>query len=121
MTQDNPKRWGEMTPEEKGALLLAHHEGKRIELYSALNRVWDVINTPSWGDGSAYRVKPEPKRETVRLYAREERLHALADDVAFRREWVFSKARSQSETYCITFEISDGEPDCTSIQMEKIF
>jgi hypothetical protein len=27
---DTPKLWRDMTPEEKGALLLAHHEGKVI-------------------------------------------------------------------------------------------
>ena len=118
---DIPITWGETTPEEKGALLLAHHEGKEIQFINGLDvKEWKKAE-PRWAIFCAYRVKPEPRRETVRLYAREERLRALTDNVAFRREWVFSKARSQSDTYCITFEISDGEPDCTSIQMEKIF
>lgn len=115
-----PKKWDEMTPKEKGALLLAHHEGKEIQFINGFDvKEWKKAE-PKWASHCAYRVKPEPKRETLHLYAREERLCALADDVAFRREWVFSKARSQSDTYCITFEISDGVPDCTSIQMEKM-
>ena len=106
---DTPKTWGEMTPEEKGALLLAHHEGKKIELYSELNRAWDVVNTPGWCDGSAYRVKPEPKRETVKLSGK----------VYHNGQWAFG-TEDKGDTHRITFDTIDGEPVCDSIRMEKI-
>lgn len=31
------KLWRDMTPEEKGALLLAKHEGKRIQCFTKAN------------------------------------------------------------------------------------
>lgn len=55
---DTPKTWGEMTDAEKGALLLAHHEGKVIQLKSR-GGSWDEA-CPSWVDDIAYRIKPEP-------------------------------------------------------------
>lgn len=56
------KIWGEMTDEEKGALLLAHHEGKAIE--SSASGAWTLCE-PKWKPDAAYRVRPpEPKRTT---------------------------------------------------------
>jgi hypothetical protein len=63
---ENPKLWRDMTPEEKGALLLAHHEGKVIEAY--LFNEWheaDWSTRPYPMPSVAYRIRPEPKRETV--------------------------------------------------------
>jgi hypothetical protein len=62
---DTPKLWRDMTPEEKGALLLAHHEGEEIEWSYFLP--WKTANdtakggTPTWDDEHAYRVRPEPE------------------------------------------------------------
>jgi hypothetical protein len=63
-----PKTWGEMTDEEKGALLLAHHQGKVIEFVNDCDvRDWKKA-VPRWADFCSYRVRPpEPKRETVTL------------------------------------------------------
>ena len=60
---DTPTIWANMTPEEKGALLLAAFEGKSIEMFA--DGPWQVC-TPAWRDDRAYRIKPEPKRETVK-------------------------------------------------------
>lgn len=61
--EGNYKTWGEMTPEEKGALLLAHHEGKVIEVWYPFAEVW-VPKDCSFLDSDKYRVKPEePKVE----------------------------------------------------------
>lgn len=58
--EETPKLWRDMTPEEKGALLLAYHEGKVIE---GRNEDWKVgvwtIAKPNWNNHSAYRIKPE--------------------------------------------------------------
>jgi len=50
--------WGDMTPEEKGALLLAHHEkpGSVEFLYAD---EWVTSEHLGWLDDTAYRIKPE--------------------------------------------------------------
>jgi hypothetical protein len=103
-----PKRWRDMTPEEKGALLLAHHEGKVIE-----GRMFDEWHQANWqGCASptpsvAYRIRPEPKRETVRLYG--------------QSEWGYwNNVSTILDTHRITFDLIDCEPDCASVKMERI-
>jgi hypothetical protein len=55
------KPFGELSDAEKGALLLAHHEGKRIQFYSKVWVKWcDCIKTPLWDDRYLYRIAPEP-------------------------------------------------------------
>jgi hypothetical protein len=63
-----PKLWRDMTPEEKGALLLAAHEGRVVECWYQIAQKWvsDHKGVGAFG-GSAYRIRPEPKRETVAL------------------------------------------------------
>lgn len=60
---ETPKLWRDMTPEEKGALLLAAHEGKVIE--NSLDGVNWIAAKACWADDYAYRIKPEPKVEIV--------------------------------------------------------
>ena len=85
-----PKKWQDMTPEEKGALLLARHEGRSIERYH--HGEWTEISQPNFNIFWAYRVKPEPKVEVVEICHR------------------------QLEHY-IRFNMIDGKPDCASIKM----
>ena len=105
---EKPKLWRDMTPEEKGALLLAAHEGKVIEYYGfTLSDEWYACDgKPYWCNGNAYRIKPHPKIETVTLYGR--------PDV----QWVLE--RCKYDDHRITFQTIDGKPDCTSIKMEAI-
>jgi len=106
---DDPKLWRDMSPEEKGALLLAHHEGKVIEFCRPRGtpdcpaHSWRA-QRPIWTGGLAYRVRPE--RETVKLYGSE--------------GGAWSYERVYFDTLCITYDLVDGEPDCASIRMEKI-
>jgi hypothetical protein len=106
---DNPKTWGEMTPEEKGALLLAHHYRKEIQFYNGFEWV-KAAPTLDWLSDRPYRVKPEPKRETARLSGR---FDILGD-------WIFWAGQQPLDTHRITFDTIDGEPDCASIRMEKL-
>jgi|AntRauTorckE5430_2_1112549.scaffolds.fasta_scaffold09507_4 hypothetical protein len=101
---DTPTIWADMTPEEKGALLLAQFEHKPIEMFA--DGPWQVC-TPSWRDDRAYRIKPEPKRETVKLYGRN---HCFE----------FKHNPNNTDTHSITFETIDGEPDCGTIRMERL-
>lgn len=63
----SPKVWRDMTPEEKGALLLAEHEGKVIDRSHDLGATWKEKVTKFWHDKHVYRVRPEPVRDTVTL------------------------------------------------------
>lgn len=54
------KTFGEMTDEEQGALLLAHHRGEVIEIWDKHSEEWLVCEVPYWVHGCAYRVKKEP-------------------------------------------------------------
>ena len=102
------KMWKDMTPEEKGALLLAYHEGKVIE-YSVTGNIW-VKSKPSWEDTLCYRIKPEPKRETITMYT--------GNPVG---PWGWTAdGCSEDRQYLITFDLIDGQPDVTSIKMEKL-
>lgn len=73
MKPEAPKLWSDMTPEEKGALLLAAHEEKVIERAerpkTSTGWSWVADSEPQWFDYCAYRVRPEPKRATVALMA----------------------------------------------------
>jgi hypothetical protein len=107
---DTPTLWCDMTAEEKGALLLAHHEGKVIEWSYFLP--WTTNNStakggvPCWDGNCAYRVKPDPKRETVALWW---------------GSWRFGSAEGpDGATHRITFDLIDGEPDPSTIRMESL-
>ena len=96
----NPLRipWNECGRAAKGAVLLAEHEGKEVEFWCASDGEWvkDDDFSPSRAVFNAlpYRVKPESVRETMTGYY----------DAAHR----------------ITFDLIDGEPDCSSIKMEPV-
>lgn len=101
---DTPKKWGDMTDAEKGALLLASHEGKVIECIFDGRDFW-IDCAPQWRSDCAYRVKPEPVRETVTLNGRGKKWrHTIVADATHR----------------VTFDTIDGEPDCSTIKMERI-
>jgi len=64
--RDEPTVWGDMTPEQKGALLLAEHEGKTIDTW--IEGGWTKCLDPMWRDDCAYRIKPDPVVETRGVY-----------------------------------------------------
>ena len=102
-----PKLWLDMTPEEKGALLLAHHDGKSIE--NNASGQW-IDAQPCWADDVAYRVKPEPKVEIVKI----------GGGYTKGMGWVFCSIHHKYVSHSITFNLINGEPDCSSVKMEKI-
>lgn len=109
-TPSSPKLWKDLTPEEKGALLLAAHEGKIIEFYFR-GRGWAkcVDNRPLWSGNDAYRIKPEPKIETVSM--------AVHHHPAIGWQ---ANPKCATSTHNITFNTIDGKPDCSSVKMEEI-
>lgn len=105
--RDNtPKLWRDMTDAEKGALLLAHHEGKVIEFknVSCEAHEWQSVAEPVWAGAHAYRVRPEPKVEavTIKWHGKDIMGNQITDD------------------YRITFNLIDGKPDPASIKMETL-
>ena len=104
-----------MTPEEKGALLLAAHEGKKIEWSdTAGSNMWceswwrrcgvsAVGKFPEY----AYRVRPGPVVVTVTRYG------------SPQDSWGFTGSVCSRDTHVITFNLVDGKPDCNSIKMEE--
>jgi len=111
--QEKPTTWADMTPEEKGALLLARHNGKGIQVLDFGK--WNTV-IPSWSDGLAYRVKPEPKRGAVTLNGRMYISKTYPDGV-------FDADRNPlraGDTHRITFDTINGDPDCDTIRMGKL-
>ena len=101
-----PKTWGEMTDEEKSALLLADYQGKTIEFINGYDvKDWKKA-VPKWADFCSYRVKPEPKRETVYCWWNGHNVH---------------NKNHTDRTHRITFDLIDGKPDCASIRMEELW
>ena len=108
---DEPKLWKDMTPEEKGALLLAYHEGKTIEgFWDGCWQECDQVHKFAFAINVPYRVKPEPVVETVTMYTGTPISH-----------WGWTAdSCSTDRTHRITFDLIDGKPDCNSVKMESL-
>lgn len=91
-TEKNPK-WKDMTDSEKGAMLLAHHNGEKIEYFCASYDEWHSATSPQWQDDRAYRVKPAP---------------------------VVLEYEIEADGHVISYKKIDGVPDCNSVKMKKI-
>lgn len=107
---DTPVLWRDMTPEEKGALLLADHEGEEIQHYSNEDRKWFPVHDdgPYWLYTVAYRRKPKPKVETVIMYAKDTAMWG----------WV-SDSSKEGRTHRIILTIRDGKVDPVA-RVEKL-
>ena len=108
-TPETPTLWRDMTDAEKGALLLAHHEGKVIEWHSTGMNVWHECARDSvlaFTYNFAYRIKPVQKAVTR---------HAGSEN-----NWLWTSIRDEADTHRITFNTIDGKPDCDSIKMEVL-
>ena len=104
--KDKPKLWRDMTPEEKGALLLAAHEDLRcIEIFKG--GLWVLCGKSSWQNENAYRIKPQPKIDTV----------VMSYQSSQNSMSVYTY---RDDTHRITFQTIDGKPDCASIKMEEL-
>ena len=99
---DRPKTWGEMSDAEKGALLLAQFKGETVQ-YRFFPQAqgctgWRDVNEPMFNSQHAYRIKPEPKIETVTL--------GVAQHGS---KWTQFTA-VEDGTHRITFTTTDGKP-----------
>lgn len=94
-----PITWSDLTPDAKGLLLLAYHEGKQIQMYFDAEREWEDVD-PQWAPNRAYRVKPT--RTTVSIFGY---IDMLGDDGSWA-EW----AEDAAGQYVITVELENGKP-----------
>lgn len=101
-----------MTDAEQGALLLAHQRGKVIEWSYGLP--WKTEHSsdqspykPRWCAKTYYRIRPEPKVETKTVWYPKIDATIYADN-----GWAY--------THKITFDLVDGEPDVSTVKMEKL-
>lgn len=69
MVSDTPKLWRDMTDAEKGAMLLAKHDGKTIQFKSKLFGWIDWDCETSLSESVVpVRIKPTPKVETKKVW-----------------------------------------------------
>lgn len=97
-----------LTAEEKGALMLANHEGKIIEMSLDGGLTWERSYTPLWIGGACYRVRAD-----------------VTEWVSIRSSypfagWVSEEYGNIDDTHRITFQTVNGKPDCNSIRMEEL-
>lgn len=107
--QEMVKLWRDMSDDEKGALLLAHHKRKVIEYFSCGKWQTCLDGRPVWHRGDAYRVKPEPKVETTKLM-----MCCVPEAISY------ISAFMSNPTHYITFKTIDGKPDTQSVKMEEV-
>jgi len=99
--------WGDMTPEAKGALLLAAHNGAVVQEWSNGWKLWQITDCSRRYNDTKYRVKPaDPVVVTHELFGR----HKL----------FWSGAYVEGDTHKVTYNIIDGVIYCASIQMMEI-
>jgi hypothetical protein len=56
----HPKPFGELSRAEKGELLLAHHEGRRIEIFTSTYEWFTPCEFDLWKEDRLYRIAPKP-------------------------------------------------------------
>lgn len=100
---DTPKTWREMTDAEKGALLLAHHEGKAIESKFPKAANWLPAGTPAWVNGGCYRIKPEPVVGEVALNGADYNVATGGG------RFVFDSTSTEVDTHTLTLPTLDGQ------------
>ncbi len=99
-----------MTIEKKIEIMQHFADGGEVEMETERN-IWISAKHPTWNWlENTYRIKPEPKRETVTLHGEE----------SYSGFWGFDSGSEDPSEYRITFDLVDGEPDCASINMEEV-
>lgn len=112
ITADHPILWIDRTANEKGAILLAWHNGARIERFCEHRQEW-VAASLSCGEHHAYRANTDPVRKTIVMVGKAE---------GFYGEYSFHQCDNVTLGYShkIMFDLVDGEPDTNSVKMEKL-
>jgi hypothetical protein len=102
--------WGDMTPEQQGALLLAHHQGKPIEGNSFVTGLWVYMKYPPWINSGSYRIKPE----TVVVH---HKMHSVLYGGTIIG---FAEGKNTRSEHVLTYTSEDGVPVCSSVKLSKL-
>jgi hypothetical protein len=103
--------WGDMTPEQQGALLLAHHQGKTIEVKAQVPDRWIKVKQPMFTKSSYYyRTEPEPVVVHHKRYA-----GLCKGDLG-----AIWKGQYSDAAYELTYDTEDGVPVCSSVKLSKL-
>lgn len=109
------KLWKDMTACEKGALLLASHEGETLQYWKRGTGGWEDCLSVVIHNNEFYRVKPKPVVTEVVRYGQ------VCNGVEpWGGGFAYTLTQGRKDTHKITFNLVDGEPDCNSIKMEKL-
>ena len=102
--------WGDMTPEQQGALLLAHHRRKTIQVKSHASSRWVYSEYPTWNQNTSYRIKHEPVVVHHKSYT-----CLYNGDLC-----AISKVQYTDSAYVLTYDTEDGVPVCSSVKLSKL-
>jgi hypothetical protein len=107
--------WSQLPDKEKVELLVAQNKGKQLEVSRDNGVTWCEGTLWSGIDFLYYRVQPPPPR----LPVVKEITQGWKTNV--RGEFQpMSADHTQRATHKVTFTVTDGQPDCNSIKMEKL-
>lgn len=112
LVDDSSKLWGDMTDEEQGALLLAHHRGEVVQYRSYNSKwpdSWTYCKQPGWKDHVCYRIQPKPVVEEVVWWVNQN------GNVKHSEKWI-----KQDNVAKITYSKIDGEFDWSSLKGESL-
>jgi hypothetical protein len=110
--KNTPTLWKDMTDPEKGALLLAAHEGNAIMAYDNVHKYWFKAERPHWASDFSYRIKPKaPKVETFTS-----RVQLWDDEGVTRMCYAHGDELGKISNITHTYTITDGiVTDCNTI------
>lgn len=98
-----PVKWRDMTDEEKGALLLARHERRKIEKRFGTKWIW--VDRPKFFEDDLYRIAHEPEVVTVQKC------------YGINKYGILLGGTTSHE---ISYKVVDGEVDCDSFEVRKL-
>ena len=102
--------WGDMTPEQQGALLLAHHQGKPIQVKSHASGRWVPVQRPMWTQETPYRIKLGPVV-----------VHHKMHSVLYEGNITgFAEGKNTGSKHVLTYTSEDGVPVCSSVKLSKL-
>ena len=114
---DTPKLWRDMAPEEKGALLLAHHEGQSIQSFGVFVPDTWCAEFPEWEDNVAYRIRPQQTRETVNANLC---ITQAGKSLHMRPDYSDNYYGDGLSYFTLTFDLVDDKLDPSSIKIKGI-
>lgn len=106
--EDGSKYWSDLTNNEKGLLLLAHHNNEKIQYRSSTYDEWVNIDYPNWEPCEIYRAKPKPVIMSHKFFS--------SDNM---NSW-YNGEESCDNTHEMTYVTVDTVVDMSSVKFKEI-